>query len=237
MLAALGARLGDAHGRPVPPCGGNLGRIATVDLADLDPRISTVEFTVAVDVSSPLLGPTGAAAVFGPQKGATADDVALLDDGMRIWSGILSAASGTDAAQTPGAGASGGLGFAAIAGLGARVVPGAEHIASVLGLTDAMAAADLVITGEGGLDRQSILGKGALSVARTARAAGKPVIIACGRIDLDDDELAAAGVTIAASLMSKAADAADAMARAAELLAEVTATAVRQWSTEPPTLP
>ncbi len=230
MLVALGARPCDADGSPVAPCGGNLGRIATVDLSGLDARLREVALTVAVDVSSPLLGPTGAAAVFGPQKGASPDDVTLLDDGLRTWSAILSEATGTDAAQTPGSGASGGLGFAAIAGLGASMVPGAEYIASALGLADAIAAADLVITGEGGLDRQSVLGKGALSVARRARDAGVPVIMACGRIDLEADELAEAGVSVAASLTSIADDPADAMSRAAELLGEATEAAVRRWA-------
>ena len=230
MLVALGARISDAAGKAVRPCGGNLARIATVDLTHLDARIADVAFTVATDVSSPLLGPTGAAAVFGPQKGASASDVELLDSGMRRWSGILSAATGTDAVLTPGAGASGGLGFAAIAGLGARVVFGADYIAAVLGLADALAAADLVITGEGRLDHQSILGKGALSVARAARATGTDVIMACGRIDLTEDELARAGVTVSVELTSTATDDTDSMARAAELLTEATATAVRLWS-------
>jgi glycerate kinase len=229
MLVALGARLHDSAGDPVSPCGANLRRIAGVDLSGLDPRIGEVAFTVAADVSSPLLGPSGAATVFGPQKGAGPDDVGLLEEGMRSWAGILSAATSTDAVTTPGAGASGGLGFAALAALGAGIVSGAAHIASILGLADAIAEADLVITGEGRLDHQSVLGKGALGVARSARDVGVGVIMACGRIDLEDDELARCGVRIRSAL-TDGTDETEAMAEAAHRLAEATAAAVRLWS-------
>ncbi len=227
MLAALGVRLRDASGRDVRPCGGTLSDVARVDLAGLDPRVSTTAFTVATDVTSPLLGPAGAAAVFAPQKGATPAQAAQLEAGLAHWAGLLERATGADVSVVAGAGAAGGVAAACLAVLGADLVSGAEFIQSALGLERAVRAADVVVTGEGSLDRQSLLGKGAISVARSAKDQGVPVVAVCGRIDLGEDELAALGIISSSSLVSLARDGGDAIRRAAELLPEATAAALR----------
>lgn len=223
MLGALGARMLDAHGVAVMPTGGTLGDITELDLAGLDPRLSRTRFTVAADVWSPLLGEDGAAAVFGPQKGADLATVRRLEDGLRAWSTVLTEGSGTDVSNTPGAGAAGGTGAALLAVLSARSVPGSAFIQSALGLAEALEWADVVIVGEGRLDRQSTLGKGALSIAARARDAGVLAVAACGSVALSDDLLDAYGLAAWGSVIDRAHDAADAMHRADEMLATVTA--------------
>lgn len=230
MLASLGAVLRDDAGEVVPGEGGALPRVATLDLRGLDPRLSECRFTVASDVVSPLLGEKGAAAVFGPQKGATPAEVDRLDEGLRHWAGVLAGATGRPVADIAGAGAAGGTAAALLAVLDARQVSGAELIAETLGLPRRLEDADAVITGEGHLDSQSLLGKGAMSVVAAAAARGIPVILCCGQIDLDADLLESAGVTAAASIGEIADDATDAMDRAPELLAAATALALRRWN-------
>jgi glycerate kinase len=200
MLMALGAVLRDAHAETVQPGGGSLGSIVDVNLSDIDPRLAGVSIIVATDVTSPLLGPTGAAAVFGPQKGADAHEVAELESGLTSWSDALARLTGVDARTEPGAGAAGGTAFAAIAALDAHIISGAQFIATAIGLADAIAEADLVITGEGALDLQSTLGKGTGFVARLAEERGVPCIAICGRLELDEDQLAQMGITVATSL-------------------------------------
>lgn len=229
LLVALGARLLDADGAPVPPGGTALTRIADLDLSLLDPRLGDTGITVAADVTSPLHGPDGAAAVFAPQKGATPQEVARLDAGLRSWAEVLARVTGRDAAGTPGAGAAGGAGAALLAACGASMAPGAALIADLVGLDDAIADADLVVSGEGRLDAQSILGKGAIAVAMRARARGVPVIAVCGAIELDADEAREAGFDAWRDCVSRAADPEDAIARAADLVTEATADAVRAW--------
>ena len=200
MLSALGAVLRDASGRALEPSGAALADVADLDLSGLDPRIAVVGVTLATDVSSPLLGAKGAAAVFAPQKGADPEQVRALEVGLSRWSTVLTRATGADAADVRGAGAAGGTGAAAIAVLGARVVSGAEYIHQELGLAEAIDWADVVITGEGSLDRQSLLGKGAVRVAGAASRAGRTVLAVCGRITLTPDELTAIGIDRAWSL-------------------------------------
>ncbi|NSL43775.1 glycerate kinase, partial [Streptomyces sp. 8P21H-1] len=129
MLAALGARFLDADGEPVPPGGGSLGKLASADLTGLDPRLGSVDVVLASDVDNPLTGPKGAPAVYGPQKGATPDDVAVLDAGLAHFAAVLAETVGSRAAEcaaAPGAGAAGGIGYGALVGLGARFRPGIE---------------------------------------------------------------------------------------------------------------
>lgn len=184
MLAALGYRFLDRTGEPVPPVAAHLEHIHRVDrrhAADL----SGINVTVAGDVTSPLLGPTGAAAVFGPQKGANATDIAQLDAGLHALVDAFVRSGVDDAsafAHASGAGAAGGLGFAAML-LGATTVSGAEYFLDLLGFDRLVADADLVITGEGRLDEQTLQGKLPAAVAR--RVAPKPVIALVGRNDLD----------------------------------------------------
>lgn len=196
LLAALGAGLFDDDGSPLPDGGAALTDLRRVDLSGLDPRLSDVRFTLAGDVDNPLLGSSGAAAVFGPQKGATPADVERLDAGLaRLVDALadqLGGAARASAAE-PGAGAAGGVGFAALAVLDAVRRPGADVVFELTGLAARIAGADLVITGEGSLDQQSLGGKTPVGVARLAARASVPVIAVCGRTTLSAPELAAAG--------------------------------------------
>ncbi|WP_322974549.1 glycerate kinase [Actinacidiphila epipremni] len=192
MLSALGARLLDAGGAPVAPGGAALADLASADLGGLDPRLAATEVVLASDVDNPLLGPTGAAAVYGPQKGADAEDVAVLDAALTRYAEVLGA---MPLAAAPGAGAAGGIGFGALVGLQATFRPGIEVLLDVLGFEDAVAGAALVITGEGSLDPQTLHGKAPIGVARAAAPHGIPVAAVCGRLTLPESALAAAGIT------------------------------------------
>lgn len=187
LLQGLGARLLDLDGQELPGGGGALARLHSLDLTTLDPRVAQTRFVLASDVDNPLLGALGAAAVFGPQKGATQEDVDTLDAALARFVEVLARDTGLNAAEaamTPGAGAAGGVGFAAIAVLHATRRPGIDVVLEFTRLSERLAGAQLVITGEGSLDEQSLLGKTPLGVARAAAAAGVPVIAVCGRSSL-----------------------------------------------------
>lgn len=221
MLAALGARLLDADGRDLPAGGAALAALHRVELSGLHPRLrpgpDRAELLVACDVDNPLLGPHGAAAVYGPQKGAGAAEVALLDAALARWADRLRVATGTRVAEAPGAGAAGGVGFAALA-VGGRMRGGIELVLELTGLPALLPGAELVITGEGSLDAQTLRGKAPAGVAAAARRAGVPVVAVAGRILLSPDELAAAGITAAFALTDLEPDPARCMADAAALL-------------------
>ncbi|WP_313817445.1 glycerate kinase [Citricoccus sp.] len=196
LLQSLGARLLDVDGDDLARGGVSLAGLDRVDLSGLDPRVATTEFILAADVDNPLTGPDGAAAVFGPQKGASPDLVAVLDGALGRLRDRLTAALGPEvlrAAEAPGAGAAGGVGFAALAVLGAVRRPGIEVVLEFVDLTGQVAGADLVITGEGSLDEQSLGGKTPLGVAAVARSAGVPVVAVCGRTTLSEGVLREAG--------------------------------------------
>ncbi|RKN72520.1 glycerate kinase [Streptomyces klenkii] len=218
MLSALGARLLDASGAPVRPGGAALAGLATADLSGLDPRLRAVGLVLASDVDNPLTGPAGAAAVYGPQKGAGPDDVALLDAALAHYAAVLDGGALTGAA---GAGAAGGLGYGALAGLGAVFRPGIEVMLDVLGFAGALAGTDLVITGEGSLDAQTLRGKAPVGVAGAARERGVPVVAVCGRLALSTEALSAAGIGRAYALTSLEPDPARCMALAGPLLERV----------------
>jgi glycerate kinase len=221
MAQALGVRLADDHGHAIGRGGAALGRLAAVDPGGLDPRIARTRLLVASDVNNPLLGRSGAAAVFGPQKGASADDVAVLDRALARWAALTRSVTGLDVADTPGAGAAGGTGFAALAYLGARLVPGAELVLDLIGFDAALAGTGLVITGEGSLDRQTLGGKAPVGVARAAGQRGIPVAVVAGRVTLSPAELTSAGFAATYSLGDFEPDPAASMVRTTELLAEV----------------
>jgi len=221
MVTALGARLTGASGRPVRLGGAGLVELANVDASGLDPRLAGAEVFVACDVDNPLLGASGAAAVFGPQKGATASDIVLLDRALGRWAELTASVTGRDLAGAPGAGAAGGTGFAALAYLGARLVPGIDLVLDLIGFDAALAGADLVITGEGSLDRQTLGGKAPFGVARAATRRGVPVAVVAGRISLSAAELAMAGFSIAYDLVDLEPDDAASMAAAWVLLEQV----------------
>ena len=218
LLQALGARVLDSRGGPVGRGGGALHDVAALDLAGLHPALSSAEVTLAADVDNPLTGPDGAAEVYGPQKGASPAEVAVLDAGLRRWAAVVAAAVGRDWSHAPGSGAAGGVGFAARAVLGAGSRPGIGLVLELAGFAAALDGADLVITGEGSLDTQSLAGKAPVGVARAAARLGIPVIAVTGRSTLTEAELATAGITAVYPLSDLEPDPERSLAEAAELL-------------------
>ncbi|MBK4714945.1 MULTISPECIES: glycerate kinase [Tenebrionibacter/Tenebrionicola group] len=185
MLQALGIRLLDADGACLPPGGAALARLAKVDITGLDKRIERCRIDVACDVTSPLTGELGASAVFGPQKGATPEMVKILDDALSHFAAIVARDLGKDVLTLPGGGAAGGMGAALYAFCGARLRPGIEIVTGALKLEAQIEDADLVITGEGRLDSQSIHGKVPVGVARIAKRYQKPTIAIAGSLTPD----------------------------------------------------
>lgn len=228
LLVALGARLLDAGGAPLPPGGGALADLHAVDLAGLD-RLAGVDLVLAADVDNPLLGPAGAAAVFGPQKGARGAEVDRLAAGLRRWADLLDPA----AADAPGAGAAGGIGYAALAALGATRRSGIDLLLDLLGFADHLAGARLVLTGEGSLDAQSLRGKAPLGVVGAAARAGVPAVAVAGRCLLDPGQLAAAGIAAAYALTDLEPDPARCLAEAGPLLIRLAATVAADWLAGP----
>ncbi|GAA4319920.1 glycerate kinase [Streptomyces venetus] len=233
MLSALGARFLDADGEPVPPGGGGLAALAGADLSHLDPRLAEIEFVLASDVDNPLTGPKGAPAVYGPQKGASPDDVEALDAALAHFAKVLEGAVGPKAAEyaaSPGAGAAGGIGYGALL-LGARFRPGIEVMLEVLGFAPALDRAGLVITGEGSLDEQTLHGKAPAGVAAAARAAGKDVVAVCGRLALPPETLGRAGFRRAYPLTEAEPDVAKCIAEAGPILERVAERIARDFLT------
>jgi glycerate kinase len=189
-MQALGARLRDAHGAELPRGGAALARLATIELAGVRPDLTGAEVVVASDVTNVLCGPEGAARVFGPQKGASAEDVKALDAALARFAEVVRAEAGIDVQTLPGSGAAGGLGAGLVVAAGARIVPGFSIVAEATRLEERIAAADIIITGEGKLDAQTPYGKTAAGVARLARLHGKPVGAIAGTVgpgfDADD---------------------------------------------------
>lgn len=201
MARALGARLFGVDDREIADGGAALADIDRVDLGALHPGLAGAEIVVACDVDNPLTGPEGAAAVYGPQKGAQAEDVDFLDAAVGHWADAVAAATGTDLRDAPGAGAAGGVGFAALSVIGATLRPGIDLMLDLVGFHDQLQGAQLVITGEGSLDEQTLHGKAPAGVAAAAAAAGIPVVAVCGRNLLSDNQLRAAGIVAAYSLL------------------------------------
>lgn len=218
MLTVLGARVLDERGYPIAPGGGPLARVAEVDLSGLDPRLSEVELVLASDVDNPLLGERGAAHVYGPQKGATPEQVRLLDDALGAFARAMVTAGGRDVAEQPGAGAAGGVGFAALAAMGATMRPGVDLILELVGFDQQLAGAGLVITGEGSIDEQTLHGKGPAGVAARAAAASIPVVAVAGRCVLTEERLAEAGFGSVHTLNALEQDPQRCMSEAAALL-------------------
>ncbi len=200
LLRALGVRFLDAGGNELRPGGAALAALQRVDLSALDKRLHNVQVEVAADVDNPLCGPKGASAVFGPQKGASAQQVDELDAALARLAEVVGEALGEDFSTFPGVGAAGGLGFAAKAFLSARFRPGIELVAELSGLAEAVRGADLVITGEGRLDAQSLHGKTPVGVARVAREQGVPVIALAGSLGEGYQQVREAGIEACFSL-------------------------------------
>ena len=230
MLQALGARILDGAGAPIGLGGGQLRHVAEVDLSAVAARLVGVSVGVATDVTNPLLGAQGAAAVFGPQKGARAEEVAELEDALEAWAQALKAAGAPDISDIQGAGAGGGISGAAVAGLGATLKSGFDLVVELTGVDSALDRADLVITGEGSLDEQSLHGKAPAGIAKRASTRGIPLLAIAGRIKLDKAQLAGLGVVGSRALIEHAPSLAHAQQHAAELLRQQAAELVRSWA-------
>jgi glycerate kinase len=194
MLTALGASFVDVDGTPLEPGGAALRHLDHIDVAGLDPRLRDVRIRVASDVTAPLLGPTGASAVFGPQKGATPADVEILEAALTQLATVSYKTLGNVNPQRPGVGAAGGLGFALVEFLGAETKPGVDEVAETVGLERAVSGADWVLTGEGSVDAQTVMGKTPFGVAQVAVRAGARVAIFAGRVAPDASVLLGHGV-------------------------------------------
>lgn len=226
MLTALGARLVDVAGHELPDGGGALAEVAAVDLDGLDARLSGTTITLASDVDNPLLGPDGAARVFASQKGATDQQVDLLEAALSNWADVLSAAIGGEVRAAAGAGAAGGVGFAALSALGAERRSGIDVVLDLVGFDDHLQDAQLVITGEGSLDLQSLRGKAPVGVARRAVRAAVPTIALVGRRSLSPEMLWSSGLDAAYPLTRLEADEASCVRHAGRLLEELAASVV-----------
>jgi len=231
MLRALGARFEDAAGCPLPPGGAALAQLQRIDLSGLDPRLAQVDFEVACDVDNPLCGPRGASQVFGPQKGASPEQVRQLDAALARFADRCAATLGRDARDTPGSGAAGGIGFAARTFLGASFRPGIELVAELSGLEQAVIGADLVITGEGRIDEQTLYGKTPMGVASIAKRHGVPVVALAGMLGEGYERLYGHGIDAAFSLAPGPISLADALAEAPVLLRRRAADIARLWQT------
>jgi glycerate kinase len=228
MLQALGLRLLDARGEQLAPGGAALAALDRIDATGLDARLARADLVVASDVDNPLTGPAGAAHVFGPQKGASAEEVARLDAALARFAAVLARDLGADIATTPGAGAAGGTAAGALA-IGARLVSGAALVCDLVGLSAALAGASLVVTGEGALDEQTLRGKAPAEVAQRARAAGVPCLAVAGRVALRPDQVAAAGFAGAHALTEAEPDPDRCLAEAGRVLAGLVAQVVPRY--------
>lgn len=218
MMQALGARLLDEEGADLPAGGGALDRLTRLDLSGLDARLSQVSLEVACDVDNPLCGPKGASRVFGPQKGANESMVRQLDANLAHYAGVIQAQLGVGVAEIPGAGAAGGLGAALAGLLNAQLRPGIEIVMEALGLEQALQGADLLITGEGCIDGQSVHGKTPVGVARLASKAGVPVVALAGSLGPGSELVHQEGIDALFSVVPGVTNLDDALARGAENL-------------------
>lgn len=219
MAQALGISLRDDTGRELSRGGGALARLAKIDLSGLDPRVAGCTFTAACDVKNPLCGERGASAVFGPQKGATAEMAAELDRALAHYALVIETQLGKRVIDVPGAGAAGGLGAGLLAFCGARMRPGIETMLDFIGFDALLKNADLVITGEGRIDGQSVFGKVPVGVARRAKAAGNlPVVAVVGCVGPGADAVYAEGVDAIVPIVDGPITLESSMSRAEELL-------------------
>lgn len=227
MAQALGVRLLDADGKELPRGGGALTRLASVDRSGLDPRLEGVDVIAVADVDNPLVGERGASAVFGRQKGADEATAKRLDEAMAHYAAIVGA---PELASAPGSGAAGGLGFALMVFAGATVQPGLTLVAGILGLRAKIADADIVVTGEGRFDEQSLHGKVPAGVAEIAAAAGVPCVVLAGDVTVEEAAMHAAGIAKAYALTPLAGGIAEAFAQPTYWLEKLAAQVAREWS-------
>ncbi|WP_122672206.1 glycerate kinase [Pseudomonas viridiflava] len=229
MLSALGARFLDRNDQPLPRGGRALTDLARIDLSGLDPRLANVRVEIAADVDNPLCGPNGASHIFGPQKGASPDQVLALDAALGHFADHSARTLGRDLRDSPGSGAAGGMGFAAKAYLNASFRAGVEVVADLTGLEQALVGADLVITGEGRFDAQTLRGKTPLGVARVAQRQRVPVIVLAGTLGEGYEQLYQHGISAAFALTSGPMDLEQACREAPRLLQERARDVARVW--------
>jgi glycerate kinase len=218
MLQALGVRLLDAAGNDIGPGGAALARLDRIDAAGLDPRVRAAEFRIACDVDNPLVGPRGASCVFGPQKGATPAMVAQLDAALAHYADIIRRDVGQDIAQLPGAGAGGGIAAAMVVFLHGQLRPGIEIVTEAIGLDALVRDADLVVTGEGRIDGQTVNGKTPMGVAQVARRHDRPVVAIGGSLAVDADAVHAHGIDVVVAAVARPCSVAEALAAAEDNL-------------------
>lgn len=228
-MQALGVKLLDAREQTLAPGGLALAQLARIDLSELDPRLARVRFDIAADVNNPLCGPHGASVIFGPQKGASPSQVEQLDRALGHFADQCAQVLKSDVRDEPGSGAAGGLGFAAKAFLGAQFKAGVEVVAELVGLSEAVKGADLVITGEGRFDAQTLRGKTPFGVARIARQHGVPVIVIAGTLGEGYQALYEHGIDAAFALTSGPMTLEQACSEAPRLLAERASDIARVW--------
>ncbi|GKX60516.1 glycerate kinase [Leminorella grimontii] len=216
MVQALGAKLLDKEGKEIGFGGAELARLDRIDVSGMDKRIKSCRFEVACDVTNPLTGPQGASAIFGPQKGATQEMIATLDANLLHYAQAIKRDLGQDVNDVPGSGAAGGMGAALLAFLGAELRPGIEIVTEAVGLADAVKDADLVITGEGRIDSQTVNGKVPIGVARVSKRYGKPVIAIAGSLSSDVEVVYQHGLDAVFSVLYKITSLDDALKQAAD---------------------
>lgn len=231
LLQALGVRLLDKQGQALGPGGAALAMLASLDVTALHPRLAEVEVVIAADVDNPLCGPQGASQIFGPQKGASPEQVRHLDAALAHFATVTAATLGRDVREQPGAGAAGGVGFAALAFLQATFRPGIEVVAELVGLDDALIDADLAVTGEGRLDGQTLRGKTPAGVLRLAQRHGVPVVAVAGSLGEGYDALYEQGLAAAFSLVPGPLSLEEALAQAEVLLERTARDIGRLWRT------
>ncbi len=220
MAQALGVKLLDEEGNDIPFGGGGLLKLDRIDISTLDPRIAESEIVVACDVDNPLTGPRGAARVYSPQKGATPDMVEILDKALEHFAEVVKRDLGRDIKDVPGAGAAGGLGAGLMAFLNARLQLGVDIVIEATGLEGKVKGADLVITGEGGIDSQTIYGKTPIGVAKVAKKFGIPVLAVAGGISDDASVVYEHGIDGLMSIIPRPMTLDEAMAQGKKLLSD-----------------
>jgi len=226
-MAALGARFLDADGNPLPPGGAALARLDRIDMGTFRRPAPGVQVTIASDVTNPLCGPRGASAVYGPQKGATPEDVALLDAALARFAEVVRRDLGRDVRDVPGAGAAGGLGAGLLAFLDARMRRGIHLVLEAIRFEERLRNADLVLSGEGKLDSQTASGKTLAGIGEACRRAGVPLIAFAGAVEADAADLDRMGIDAACALPAGPLSLAEAMAQAGPLLAAAVTRALR----------
>jgi glycerate kinase len=232
-LQALGLRFLDGQGNELAPGGAALAELQSIDAKTLDTRLKEVEIQVLCDVTNPLCGENGAASVYGPQKGASPSDVELLDTSLSRYADLTGQILGSDLRYEAGAGAAGGTGFGLMAWTGAKLVPGIEAVLEATGFSARLERADLVLTAEGAIDRQTPQGKALAGVAKAAGAArggqGVPVVAFGGAVKLSGGALSEMGIVAALPLPDAPQTLNECVSRAADLLSDATERAIRLY--------